>query len=200
MARIVQTDDDLTVDAPPLRLTFRWDGRRWSHALDVGGRVVASSVEFEPERDDPDRPVSPAYQQLTGQEEPGVARALLVGQWGPHHGSAVFSASDGPEGVVVEADVAVRSRTPLQSLAATYLAGFTSGDLADADPGGVVWDLAGTCSGRLRFEPGGPSCRVSLAEAGRAATRVQASAELAPGAANQRLLYRWVWLPAGTPP
>lgn len=84
-----------------------------------------------------------------------------------------------------------RSPPPL-SVAATYDTAFTSSDLADAGPAGVEWHFAG---GRLRFETGPGAGRVVLAEAGRAATRVQALADLKPGEATQRLFYRWRWLP-----
>jgi hypothetical protein len=197
MARIDQNGDALAVDAPPLRLTFRWDGRRWAHDLEISGRTVASTVEMEPEGDDPSLVVSPAYQQLTTQDGPDGARALLVGQWGPSHCSAVFTVSEPSHRVVVEADVAVRSRVPLQGLASTYLVYLTSGDLADAGPSAIVWDLDGAAAGSLRFEATGPgpgSSRVGLAEAGRRATRVQASAELVSATATQRLRYRWYWL------
>ena len=100
MARIVQNDDTFTIDSPPLQLVFTRAGDRWSHAVELAGERIASGVEFDPDRDDPDRPVSPAYQQLIGQELPGIAQALLVGQWGHHHGSAVFSVLEAGPGRV----------------------------------------------------------------------------------------------------
>lgn len=195
-----QTDDTLTVSAPPVRLTFRWDGRRWAHGLDLGGGPVAASVEFEPGRDDPARAVSPAYQQASLQEEPDLARVLLVGQWGPHHGSAVFTVRDEPGGVAVEADVAVRSRAGLLALAATYTVNRASGDLIDADPAAIFWSMDDPPGGRLSFEAVAASW-VGLAEAGRRLTRVQAGSEVVPGASTHRLVYRWRWLrPAGAAP
>ena len=195
-----QTDDTLAVSAPPVRLTFRWDGRRWSHGLNVGAVQVASSVEFEPGRDDPARAVSPAYQQASLQEQTGLARVLLVGQWGPHHGSAVFTVGDEPGGVAVEADVAIRSRAGLNVLAATYTVNRASGDLTDADPAAIFWTLDDAPGGRLGFEAVGAAW-VGLAEAGRRLTRVQAGAEVVAGASTHRLVYRWRWLrpPAATP-
>lgn len=194
-----QTDDTLTVSAPPVRLAFHWDGLRWTHGLDLGAGPVAVSVEFEPGRDDPARAVSPAYQQASLQEEPGAARVLLVGQWGPHHGSAVFSVRDEPGGVAVEADVAVRSRGGLLALAATYTVDRASGDLLDADPAAIVWSLDECPGGRLSFEAVG-AARVGLAEAGRRLTRVQAGGEVVADASTHRLVYRWRWLrPAGAP-
>lgn len=195
MARIVQTDDTFTIDAAPLCLAFRRVGERWVHDLELDGQTIARSVEFDPDRDDPDRPVSPAFQQLSGQELPDKTRALLVGQWGRHHGSAVFSVVHQGKGVMVEADLAVRSLSPLLSLASTYLVRMTSSDLIDAGPSGIIWNVVGASSGRLRFEPGNEPSRVGLAEAGRAATRVQVTVPISADAPHQRLIYRWRWNP-----
>jgi hypothetical protein len=195
MARIVQTVEMLSLDATSLRLLFRWDGARWSHRIELEGDAIADSLEFQPGRDDPKQAPSPAYQQVSGQAQPGVARALLVGQWGPFHGSAVYSLfeDEGAREVVVESDIAVRGPSSLRSLASTYVVRLRSGDLASASPQGIAWNLRNGLVGQLGFEPLGASCHVSLAEAGRSATRVQVSADLTPGAATQRLLYRWRW-------
>ena len=193
MARIVQTDDEVSLDLPPLCLTFRRDALRWVHGLSVGGRAVAASLEWEPDRDDPARVVSPAYQQLSTQESAAGPQALLVGQWGQNHGSAVFTLSEAEFGIIVDADIAVRTRSTLEALASTYLVHLTSSDLADAGPTAIVWDLANPPGGRLRFEPAGAG-RVGLTEAGRRATRVQATAEVVPGRSTHRLHYRWCWL------
>ncbi len=196
MTQIVQNDDEVALVASPIRFAFRWDGRRWTHELGAGGRTLASSVEWDPERDDPTRVVSPAYQQLSQQVGPSGAQVLLVGQWGPHHCSAVFTLIEGLTGVVVEADVAVRTRAPLHAMASTYLVHLTSSDLAAAGPSAIQWNIDSMPSGVLRFESAGPvegPMRVGLAEAGRRATRVQASAEVDASQATQRLQYRWCW-------
>jgi hypothetical protein len=193
MTQIVQNDAELALVAPPIRFAFRWDGVRWSHVLDAGGRTLASSVEGDPDRDDPTRVVSPAYQQASAREGPAGAQALLVGQWGPHHCSAVFTLTEAGSAVVVEADVAVRSRAKLHALASTYVVHLTSSDLATAGPSAIDWNVD---AGRLRFEPAGPAggaMRVGLAEAGRRATRVQATAAVDAAQATQRLHYRWCW-------
>ncbi|GAC1472805.1 MAG: hypothetical protein NVSMB9_20480 [Isosphaeraceae bacterium] len=195
MADILQTHDRLTLVAPPIELAFDWDGARWSHRLDVGGQTIAASLEWEPGRDDPSRVVSPAYQQATAQESDEGPRALLVGQWGPNHGSAVFLLSEGPDGVVVAVDVAVRTRARLDALSSTYNVARTSSDLIDAGPESILWSLEEPPGGRLSFEPGSPASgafRVGLAEAGPGSTRVQAEARLS-SAATQRLCYHWRW-------
>jgi len=205
MPRIVRTDDAITLDAPPLALAFRWDGERWSHVLSVAGRPVAVTLEGDAGRDDPGRIVSPAFQQAGTDDGPDDPRAMLVGQWGKAHCSAVFSARDTPGAdgsAALTADVAVRTREPLTHLASTYLVDLGSGDLADADPRAITWALDGPSPGRLRFEagdlPGGPSILVGLAEAGRRSVRVQAGLGCGSGpvAATRRLIYRWRWTPA----
>jgi hypothetical protein len=193
MAQTVQTDDALVIDAPPVRLSFRWDGLRWTHELFAAGTLLARSVEWEPGRDDPSTVVSPSFQQISAQNGPEGARALLVGQWGRHHGSAVFDLTEDATGVAIEGDVAVRTREGLRSLASTYTVHRSSGDLVDAGPGGILWALDDPPGGVLRFEPVAPA-RVGLAEAGRRLTRAQALGEVVPGAATQRLRYRWRWV------
>ena len=187
------TDDETRAfDAPPLRLTFRWDGARWSHGLAVSGRTIATSVESDPDRGDPDRAVSPAYQQLLDQESDAGTQALLVGQWGRHHGSVVFTLSATESAASVAADLAVRSGGALAFLAATYLVDLASGDLVDAGPSGIVWSLGGPEPGRLRFEPAA-GATVGLAEAGRRATRVQVLSEVTTGRNTHRFGYSWCW-------
>jgi hypothetical protein len=192
MPQTVLTDDSCSIEAPPVRLVFRWTGDRWSHAIEAGAETLASSEEWDAERGDPARVVSPAYQQLSHGHSALGEQALLVGQWGPHHFSGVFTVTGGGSGVVIEADVAVRTRADLASLASTYRVHRHSGDLAEANPSGIAWELAAPVPGRLRLEPGATG-RVSLAEAGRRETRVQAEGIVVAGARSHRLVYRWCW-------
>ncbi len=204
--QIVGTDDQVTFEAPPLRLVFRWDGQRWTHELGFNDRTVASTVEWEPEADDPTRVVSPAYQQLSTQERSEGAQALLVGQWGHHHFSGVFTVNHQGSEFVIEADIAVLSRSPLQAFASTYLVALTSSDLVDANPQAIVWGCHTPSGSQLRFEAVEAVSHVGLAEAGRRATRVQANCTMISGKQTQRLQYRWCWLsnqsslPAGETP
>ncbi len=94
MVRIDDTEETLGLIAGPIRLAFQFDGCRWSHYLAVGERVLASSVEWLPERDAPTRVVSPAYQQVSRQTGSAGDQALLLGQWGHHHFSGVFTARE----------------------------------------------------------------------------------------------------------
>lgn len=191
---MVQADDLIRLVVPPVCLTFRKEGPRWSHDVEVDGTPVASSVEWEPGRDDPARVVSPAYQQVLVQQTPeGGDQALLVGGWGAHHGAAVFTLTGAAAGVAIEVDVAVRTRADLQAMASTYTVHLSSGALVDAGPNAITWILDPPVGGRLRFESGSPF-HVALAEAGRRRTRVQAGAEIVGDASTHRLLYRWQWL------
>jgi len=187
------TDGDLrSIATPTLRLAFRWVGDRWTHALEVGrdARVpIAWPIEGDPARDDPARVVSPAFQQLEFQEAGSGLQALLVGQSGPHHFSAVFTVEESGGGAAVTVDVADRCRGPVEALASTYWVDAVSGDLVDADESAIRWSVAG---GRLGFEATPPT-RAQLSEAGRRATRVQATAPIVAGVHTHRCIYRWRW-------
>jgi hypothetical protein len=193
MARIAQTDELLSIEADPLFAVFRWDGPRWRHELFLGDRRLASSVEWEQGRDDPTRVVSPAFQQLSHQEGPRGPRVLLVGQWGNHHCSGVFNFEEGSSGVSIGVDVAVRSRGSLVAMASTYTVELVASDLVEAGPTGVLWRVESPAAGLLRFEAE-PPASVSLAEAGRCATCLQARAPIDESALTHRLVYRWHWL------
>ena len=197
MMELVVDGDRRSIVTPNLRLALRWHEDRWLHAVEVGPSrtPVAWPIEGDPERDDPARVVSPAYQQLEFQERGGGHQALLVGQSGPHHFSAVFTVKDRDDEAEVEVDVADRCRSPVEALACTYFVDLVSGDLIGADTDRIEWGIPG---GRLTFEALGPT-RAQLSEAGRRATRVQATASLVAGAYTHRCFYRWRWSPDASP-
>lgn len=172
-----------TLAAGGLAVEFRRLADRWTHAILVDGLPLAAATEV----DGPDetRVVSPTYQEIQLQ---GDDTALLMGQSGPHHFSAVFRLIETQGGVTLDIDVADRCRRPVAFLAATYLVERTSSELVDAGPSAIEWS---TDSGRLRLEAGG-SGRVGLAEAGRRATRAQAEGVVIEGSHTHRLTYRWV--------
>ena len=116
MLELVVDGDRRSIATPGLRLAFRWQMDRWLHAVEVGPslRPVAWPIEGDPTRDDPSRVVSPAYQQLEFQEGGGGHQALLVGQSGPHHFSAVFTVRGGEKGAEISVDVADRCRSPVR--------------------------------------------------------------------------------------
>jgi hypothetical protein len=197
----VEVDDQRTVRAPGIRLTFARPGERWLHelALDDGSEpaptVIARSVESDIEPVDRSRVISPTYQEL--QEHPldeGV-RVLLTGQSTPHHFSAVVTARWDGKSASIVFDVADRCRTPIEALAATYLVPLGSSALVDASPDRLLWGGELLGGGSLEFAAASPNT-VSLAEAGRRACRVQALAHLRAGDATQRLVYQWNWTPA----
>jgi hypothetical protein len=190
--------DSRSIAAGSLRLAFRWTGHSWLHAVEHLDRdesiprVLALSREGDVARDDPRRVVSPAYQQIHFQGEGPVVQALLVGQSGPHHVSAVFDFEEHARGeVTIRVDVADRCREPVDALASTYVVGARSDALVEADPARAAWSFG---PGRLTFAAI-PPARVALAEAGRLATSIQALAGPQPGAATRRYLYTWRWEP-----
>jgi hypothetical protein len=186
---VSRTPEEIVFDANPLRLVFGWDGARWCHRLEAGGRRVCSSLESDPNLTDPEVIVSPAYQQEIVQETHAGPRVLLVGQSGPHHFSAVFEVARDRAAVHIGVDVAVKSPTPPRSLAATYEVDLGSGNLRDGGDTFADWSLDGSSAGFLRFE----SERVALASVGRGAIREQALALIDPTKPTQRLRYQWKW-------
>jgi hypothetical protein len=209
MPELVIDGDRRMIVAGAFRLAFSWTGDRWAHSLEHQGpgktshRVLAISVEGDPARDDPTRVVSPAYQDLQFQEKGSTMLALLVGQSGPHHFSAVFDleeqVGEKPAGwpherrpltIEIKIDVADRCRGPVDALAATYTVDARSGDLAHAHSSVCAWDFG---PDRLVFEAIDPA-RVSLAEAGRRATLIQALAGDEKNSSTQRFLYQWSWV------
>ena len=193
-------DDRRAIVTPSLRLAFRWTGDRWSHTLEAArsGIELARSFEGSEETNQAARVVSPAYQQFHWRKVEGGAEAMLVGQSGPHHFSAVFAIAEADGCVVVAVDLADRCRPEIEVLACTYLVPATSGDLRDAGPGQIAWDRddppdeSSGRPGRLTFAADPPSL-AALAEAGRRAVRVQAVAEVVPGRRTHRCSYRWTW-------
>jgi hypothetical protein len=209
MPELVIDGDRRMIVARAFRLAFTWNGDRWTHALEHLGRgreahrTLASSFEGDAARDDLSRVVSPAYQDLQFQESESGLMALLVGQSGPHHFSAVFEVEEGTVAnvvgrnpsepvheVIIKVDIADRCRAPVRSLASTYVVEAQSGDLdAGSDSSVVSWKLE---SDDLAFSPEAPAL-ASFAEAGRRATRVQACVTPEPGSATHRLIYHWIW-------
>ena len=196
MPELHENGDAKAIVAGDLRLAFRWTGERWVHRLElqerdqVIPRVLAASVEGDPDRDDPTRVVSPAYQQLHFQEDGRSMQALLVGQSGPHHFSAVFTLVEEIFGdVSIHVDVADRCRGPVEAFASTYAVNARSDELADASPIKASWNFGPDC---LAFVAR-PPAQVAVAEAGRLATSIQALAGPDPGSATRRLLYDWHW-------
>jgi len=120
---------------------------------------------------------------------------LLTGLSFSHHFSAAMTLSRDPRhpsGIVLEFDVADRCRSPVESLAATYLVGLDSDALEAADRGRIAWCVGPPNLGRLELVAG-PQAALALAEAGRTATRVQIVAAIQPGTFTHRLRYCWRW-------
>lgn len=202
-----ETEDRRTIAGLGFRLTFFQTGDRWSHAFSIAddhdvepvlGAAIVEAVEGDPDRDDRTRVVSPTYQEIQKHTVPDGICLLLTGQSTPHHFSAVVTARLDAQGVTVEFDVADRCREPVVTLGAMYLARLGASELSDAGTGRIAWagDVLG--AGRLEFSAEDPTS-VSLSEAGRRASRVQALARIVPTERTQRMLYRWRWSPTTSP-
>jgi hypothetical protein len=192
--------DSRSISGRGFAVVFHRVGDRWTHVIEVeretGGprEPIASAVEWDADRDDPARVVSPVFQELQFQAvSPDRPQALLLGMSGRHHFSAAFVVEIAGEGVTLAVDVADRCReSGVAILASTYTALLHSGELAESDESRIAWDLGGR---RLAFAAG-DATRVGLAEAGRRATRVQAFAEIAVAGATRRWQYSWSLSPA----
>jgi hypothetical protein len=195
-----QTEDRAELCGLGIRLVFARLGAAWTHAILLGGEQeleIVRAVDSDPDRDHPARVVSPVYQELQrhqGAIDSGVC-LLATGTLYQHHFSAAICLNhdaDRPGGLTLDFDVADRCRSPVESLAATYTVRLDSGALARAGPDAIGWDVNGGSGGRLELEAIAPSS-LAMAEAGRAATRVQILAAIDPAGFTRRLHYRWRW-------
>jgi len=204
-----ESGDAVVIRGLNARITMARAAGQWTHqlaldedgAIDPGGPPLIAALETDPDRADPARVVSPVYQELhrhelAGDQFPGLC-LLLTGNLVPHHFSAAVSLSRDPSDpawFVLEFDIADRCRAPITSLAATYQLGLSSGELVDAGPDAIRWNISapGASSKLLELRcilPGS----LAMAEAGRSSTRVQALAGLDPAQFTHRLRYQWRW-------
>ncbi len=194
MIQIETASGQEVIVAPCLRLRFSWVGDHWKQEMvsvgDSVGVPMIWSVEANNTLGDHSRVVSPTYQQIDVRMADSVARALLVGQAGPHHFSAAVEVSEAANGVVVDVDVADRCREPVEALAATYVMENAAGQLHQGGAGGLVWDHA---THHLIFEADPPT-RVLAASHGFGSLQVQALATIDPAARTHRFRYRWRWI------
>jgi hypothetical protein len=202
MAEFENGADTRSIMTPSFRLVFSWTGDRWAHELRCGGDAgwyrLAGSVEASPKHGDRASAPSPAYQQIDLQHGRSGPQALLVGQSGPHHYSAVFTVREHDASVQVEVDVADRCRSASEDLACPYRVEATPGDLGEAGDARIVWSLGASRLGRLALVSAGPLAsptRLILAEAGRSACQVQVLAQVRAATPTNRCIYQWCWQP-----
>jgi hypothetical protein len=192
--------DRTDMGASGLRVAFVRSGCLWTHSIILAledGLEIARAVDGDPQRDQPSRVVSPAYQDVQRHDTAiaGSLCLLLTGTLLRHHFSAVVSLGPDhgrPDEVILDIDVADRCRTPVEFVAATYTVNLDSGAIADAGRQAITWEKIGRSKCRLELIAVAPSTLV-LAEAGRSATRVQVLADIKPGSYTHRLRYRWRW-------
>ncbi len=175
-------------------LIFEHQGDRWTHSIAIGNdrQIIARAIEWHADQDDPQRVVSPVFQELFLQpDSAGSPQGLCVGMSGRHHFSGVFAVSETSQEVVVSVDVADRVRDEMLGFASSYAVMLHSGDLQACDDTLASWAVAG---GTLRIQVQRPGL-IGLAEAGRRATRIQATAD--PGRISadptHRWQYQWIW-------
>jgi hypothetical protein len=183
-----------------LGLSFvRTDGR-WGHCLGAvpvpfgAPDLTGCALEWDPDRDDPERVVSPVFQELQLQRDgEGRPHILLLGMAGTHHFSAAFVCDESDGVSRISVDVADRCRVAgARFLASTYTLMLDSGQLAATDDSSIAWNLG---PGRLVLAAG-PGTRLAMAEAGRRAMRVQALPEIGVAGATRRWQYSWSLSPS----
>lgn len=210
MIEYLATDTDRTFATAETRLVFTEADGRWTHRFDIrrgaDWTTVAAAVEADESRAEPDRVVSPTYQEIQVPPAPAAdtAKILLLGRFGAHHFAASVTFVARRVGPLPHAqavfDIADRCRSTVRSLAATYAISLPAPLLADAEEDGLRWWTDDDRAGMILLHavpteqaPG----RVTLSEAGRAAMLAQAAIEPDPAAATHRLLYSWAF--AGAP-
>ena len=200
MPQLVEDGDRRLIVGGRLRLVFDWSGDRWLHSLeacrdDGTHQVIARTLDLASERVETSRVFSPTYQDLQFQEQGCSIQALLVGQSGPHHFSAVFTVehNPGPEDdafdLIIRIDVADRCRSRVEALASTYGFPADAAELYDAGPNIAAWRCG---LGVLCLRPIEPA-RVTRAEAGRSASQFQIFTTPEPVSSTHRLIYHWLW-------
>lgn len=195
-------DDLVDLRGGGLVVVFRKTGDRWIEAIQGVGPAAELVRALALEAADPARVANPVYQevQLHGATTRPPLCLLSTGLSFDHHFSAAVTLSADPEAlstIRLDFDVADRCRSPVDSLAATYLVSLDSGALESADTGRIVWQVSSSDRGRLELVAG-PGASLTMAEAGRSATRVQILATIQPGTFTHRLRYGWRWTRTGT--
>ena len=186
-------------------LRFWYHENHWRHEI-ISGGATASIPRIVPvgplvDEFDHGRVVNPTYQQIhLDRDRQGGVRAMLVGQSGPHHFSAVFLVTESEGGATIDVDVADRCLAPTHALAATYEVATSPGQwnaVAATDPAGreqtnIVLDASDpVCHLVFAVDPPGLA---ALDAASPARVRVQALAHLDPSQQTQRFRYRWRWV------
>jgi hypothetical protein len=200
MPQLVEDGDRRLIVAGGLRLVFEWSGDRWLHSLearihDGSYQVIAKALNLSAERDEPSRVFSPTFQDLQFQEHGSGLQALLVGQAGPHHFSAVFSVENDRKpdydsyDLLIRIDIADRCRSQVEALASTYVLSADTAELFDAGPNIAAWRCG---LGLLCLHPIAPA-RVTRAEAGRLASQFQIFTTPEAVSSTHRLIYHWLW-------
>jgi hypothetical protein len=177
---------------------FRRLGARWAELILGPGSTegLASAFIVATDDQDPTRLIHPVYQEahLHRPEDDSNPCLLMTGRAFDHHFSAAITLASDPNSsrIVLDLDVADRCRSPVQLLSATYIVPLDSSALLDAAPDRVIWQVPDPVPGRLELTAI-PPASLTVAEAGRVATRVQIIAPIQPGTFTHRIRYRWCW-------
>lgn len=211
---LIESEDVRALETPLVRLEFRWDGTRWTHRLTepATGVPLASSIECVQGRDDPTRPASPSYQEVTLQIEGEHGLAMAVGKYGHLHFAATFRVGHHPDGLprpaliqgidvsqrsthpesMIEVDLAARSAETLGDLAATYSLHASPSKLSWSFDSGAGWEFDHLMLTLERHPDAAEGHTIQVAEDGRAACRAQIHTSLDRSSRTHRLKYGWI--------
>lgn len=174
---IVDRGGSRRLEGPGISLAFERIDGRWRHSLratdpDRGSDLVlARSIEWDADRDDPGRVASPVFQELQFHVDPaGVSQALLLGMSGRHHFSAAMAMVVTELGVEIRVAAADRYRGEVLAVGSTYVILFEPADLVSADEARVAWANSGLSLTMIADV----ATRLAIAEAGPSATQAQA--------------------------
>lgn len=198
MLNWIEDEDVRSIVSDHFRLSFRWTEDRWSHTIGfgVGTENEIPPIIFSQEAgSDPSMGplLSPVLQELHVQHDPGnpgKIQALLVGKSGAHHFSAVFSVKEDDGLVVLSVEIADRCQESQDRASSTYLVELPAGNLKDAGPSMICWELPAEAGATLSMTCTSPT-RLDLHQFGRRGSHVQASFPEADQSSTRLWNYSW---------
>jgi len=190
MSTLFSDHPEPTIRSGCVRVRFLWVEDRWTHRVEwldgESWKFLAEPIHSDA---DPNRVVSPTYQEVHLQPAALGSQILAIGRWGKHHLSAVFSIEARENDTILAVDVADRCRVPFEALGCSYRVVLEPSRLVDASPSRAVWEVA---ADRWSVETDSPD-RIAIAELGRIGMSVQVQAAIDPKSFTHRCRYRWVF-------
>lgn len=203
-----QDDQSLVIlhRASRLRLAFTLRDGVWAHCLGVvpqarhtwidqmGLASVLASIEAQPGASPESHPPSPSYQELQYDPVQNPEQVLLVGKFGHHHYSAVFTVREelhpesGQGELIFDVDVADRCRTPTAAPSAIY-AVQPAATMAGMQEDALSFLVSATDREFFRVQPQPPAAILARPQGPGGGLLIQLAAPPDPSDGTQRLRY-----------